>query len=156
MGSPRVWGLDASLEAVAYSGGHLDDASEVAGLLEADLLALAHDPQADGDQIGTQLLRQVVVRAGQVLEEGAPQAAHEQRRLDGLARASSAALRRLQQRDRVADGLAFPLAGAAWRLVEHLCVGELVHGYPSLSGLVGLEVVEQRELADAGRDGVRR
>ena len=38
-----------------------DDALEVVRLLEPDLLGLAHDPQPDRNQIGPQLLRQIVL-----------------------------------------------------------------------------------------------
>ena len=75
-------------------------------------------------------LRQVVLGLGEILDEDRPQLAHEQQRLDRLARLRAGLLGRLQQLDRAFDRLALALARALRGFVEHFCVGELVHALP--------------------------
>ena len=118
-------------EPVANGDGHLDDALEVVRLLEPDLLGLAHDPEPDGDQIGAQLVRQVVVGLGRgprsarsraCARTAGPPPPPWMRTPAFSAACRSSIERSMAWRSRCACALR--------GLVEHLGVGKLVHALP--------------------------
>ena len=72
----------------------------------------------------------------EILDEDAPQLAHEQQGLHRLARLRAGLVGRLQQLDRSLDGLALALARALRGLVEHFGVRRIdtCAAFPSLIG----------------------
>ena len=112
---------------------HLDEVLESCRFLQADVVCFAHDPEADRNQIGAEALRQIVLGARQILDQGRPQLAQEQQSLDSLARlrrrAACASRSRLMQcssawRSRSRDALR--------RILQNLRIGNLYIRLPSI------------------------
>src|SRR5208337_3838444 len=91
--------IAASLEPVADDLVDLDHRREVVGDSRPHAVDLLHHPDADRDDAGAQLVRQLVVRVVEVVEKDRPQPAQIEQRLDPLARQRPFLLRGAQHAD---------------------------------------------------------
>src|SRR5271165_5375936 len=88
--------IAASLEPVADDLVDLDHRREVVGDSRPHAVDLLHHPDADRDDAGAQLVRQLVVGVVEVVEEDRPESAQIEERVDPFARRRSLVLRRPQ------------------------------------------------------------
>src|SRR5208283_3959827 len=123
--------MAGSLQSVADELVDLDHRRQVVRLAAAHAINLLVHPDADRDDSGSELLRQLVVGVLEVGDEDHPQAAKIVERIDPLARLRALLLGRAQHRDHAIHRLALARAHRLVRLLDHLVVSEFVHRDPS-------------------------
>jgi hypothetical protein len=86
-----------SFQPVPDDDRNVDDALEIVRFTLPDALGFLDDPDAYGNQVGPELLRKLIVRRCEVLDETDPEAADKVDSFDGVAGFKPLALAAVQQ-----------------------------------------------------------
>jgi hypothetical protein len=105
-----------------------DDAVAILRAPEPDFLGLAHNPDPDRDEVGSELLGELVFRMRQVLEQNRPEPPAEMESLDRFARLRPVAFGGLEQGDGMLQRHALARSGGLRRLLQNFRVGKAIHG----------------------------
>src|SRR5271166_4362180 len=122
--------MACSLQSVADNLVDLDHRRQVVRLAAEHAINLLVHPDADRDDSGSELVRQLIIGVVEVGDEDHPQAAKIVERLDALARLRALLLRRSQHRDYAIHRLALARAHCLMRILDHVVVSAFVHREP--------------------------